>query len=153
MLERMTSIKHTLRRRDRKVDRLRHVPLFAACSDDELALVARNIDEHHVEAGQVLTRQGEVGREFFVIVEGTAAVQIGGQLVARLGPGEFVGELALLDRGCRTATVVAETPVVVMVSGVGEFAELLASAPNVTRKLLAGLAGRLRAADCAAATA
>ena len=62
-------------RRNEKVERLRHVPLFAACTDDELALVARNVDEHHVEAGQVLTRQGEVGREFFVIVEGTAEVR------------------------------------------------------------------------------
>ena len=147
MLDPMMSIKHTLRRRDEKVEKLRRVPLFTACTDDELALVARNVDEHRVEAGRVLTRQGEVGREFFVIVEGTAEVRIGEQLVARLGPGDVVGELALLDRRCRTATVVAETPVVVLISGTREFAELLAKAPNVTRKLMAGLAARLRAVE------
>ena len=147
MLEPMMSITHPRQRRNEKVERLRHVPLFAACTDSELALVARNVDEHHVEAGQVLTRQGEVGREFFVIVEGTAEVRIDDAPVARLGPGDFVGELALLDRRCRTATVVAETPLVMVVSGTTEFAELLARAPNMTRKLMAGLAGRLRAAD------
>ena len=147
MLDPMMSIKHTLRRRDEKVERLRHVPLFAACTDSELALIARNVDEHRLEAGEVLTRQGEVGREFFVIVRGTAEVRIDDAPVTRLGPGDFVGELALLDRRCRTATVVAETPLVVVVSGPTEFAELLAKAPNMTRKLLAGLAGRLRAAD------
>ena len=113
----MMSIKHTLERRNEKVERLRHIPLFAACTDAELALVARNVDEQHAGAGQVLTRQGEVGREFFVIVEGTAEVRIDDAPVARLGPGAFAGELALLDRRCRTATVVAETPLVTMVSG------------------------------------
>ncbi|MET0579199.1 MAG: cyclic nucleotide-binding domain-containing protein [Ilumatobacteraceae bacterium] len=147
MLDLMFSIKHTIARRDPKLERLRDVPLFAACTRDELALVARNVDEHRVEAGRVLTRQGAVGREFFVIVEGTAEVRVGGQLVARLGPGDFVGELALLDRRCRTATVVAETPLVVVVSGTREFAELLAGAPNMTRKLMTGLAARLRAAE------
>jgi CRP-like cAMP-binding protein len=143
----MMSITHTLRRRDEKVERLRHVPLFSACTDSELALIARNVDEHRLEAGEVLTRQGEVGREFFVIVRGTAEVRIDDTAVTRIGPGDFVGELALLDRRCRTATVVAETPLVTVVSGPTEFAELLAKAPNMTRKLLAGLAGRLRAAD------
>jgi CRP-like cAMP-binding protein len=143
----MHSIIDALRRRDPKVDRLRHVAPFAACSDRELAWVARHTAEHRMEAGEVLVREGEVGREVFVIVEGFATVHVGGQLVARLGPGEFVGELALLDRRCRTATVVAETPVVVTVSGIGEFAELLTHAPHVTRKLLSAMAGRLRAAD------
>jgi CRP/FNR family cyclic AMP-dependent transcriptional regulator len=147
MLGPMMSITHTLRRRDEKVERLRHVPLFSACTDSELALIARNVDEHRLEAGEVLTRQGEVGREFFVIVRGTAEVRIDDTAVTRIGPGDFVGELALLDRRCRTATVVAETPLVTVVSGPTEFAELLAKAPNMTRKLLAGLAGRLRAAD------
>ena len=149
----MMSIKHTFKRRNEKVERLRRLPLFAACTDDELAVVDRNVDELRVETGHVLIRAGEVGREFFVIVEGTAAVRIDGQLVARLGPGEFAGELALLDRRCRTATVVAETPVVMMVGGPREFAELLAGAPNMTRKLLTGLAGRLRAADRSAVPA
>lgn len=147
----MMSIKLPLKRRDMKIERLRHIPLLAACSDDELALIARNMDEVHVEAGRVLTRQDEVGREFFVIVEGTVEVRIDGQPVARLGPGDFVGELALLDRRGRTATVVTEGPAVVMISGTREFAELLAKAPTMTRKLLAGLAARLRAADRVAA--
>ena len=125
MLERMMSFTHPLQRRNEKVERLRHVPLFSACTDSELALVARNVDEHRLEAGRVLTRQGEVGREFFVIVRGTAEVRIDDTAVTRIGPGDFVGELALLDRRCRTATVVAETPLCMVVSGPTEFAELL----------------------------
>jgi len=140
----MKSITHTFTRRDEKVERLRRVPLFAACTDEELALVARNVDELHVDGGHVLTRQGGVGRELFVIVEGTAEVRVSGEPVARLGPGDVVGELALLDHRCRTATVVAETPLVVLVSGSRQFADLLVGAPNMTRALMVGLAARLR---------
>jgi CRP-like cAMP-binding protein len=152
----MTSITTSLLRHRRrrhhhhhhhKAEWLGRIPLFAACTSAELALIARNVDELQVEAGRVLIREGEVGREFLVIVDGTAAVRIDGRLVARLGPGDFVGEMALLERRCRTATVVAETPVRMMISGPGQFAELLVSAPNMTRKLLVGLAARLRTAD------
>jgi CRP-like cAMP-binding protein len=149
----MHSLLHALRRRDPRVDRLRHVAPFTACSEDELAAVVRRTAEHRFEPGEVLIREGTVGHEVFVILEGAATVHIGGRLVARLGPGEFVGELALLDRRSRTATVVAETPLVVTVSGIGEFADLLTEAPHLTRKLLAGLATRLRAADRAPAAA
>ena len=97
--------------------------------------------------GEVLVQEGTVGREFLVIAEGTAVVMVGDESIARVGPGDFVGEIAMLDRGFRTATVVAETDMVVEICGTSEFAVLLAGAPTLTRKLLIGLAQRLRTAD------
>ena len=97
--------------------------------------------------GEVLVEEGTVGREFVVIADGTAVVTVGGETIARVGPGDFVGEVAMLDRGYRTASVVAETDMVVEICGTSEFAALLAGAPTLTRKLLIGLAQRLRTAD------
>jgi CRP/FNR family transcriptional regulator, cyclic AMP receptor protein len=74
-------------------------------------------------------------------------VTVGDQTIARVGPGDFVGEIAVLDRGFRTASVVAETDMVVEICGTSEFAVLLAGAPTLTRKLLIGLAQRLRTTD------
>jgi CRP/FNR family transcriptional regulator, cyclic AMP receptor protein len=82
-----------------------------------------------------------------VVVSGTVRVEIGGQNVATLGPGEFFGEMSLLDGGPRTATVVAETDVVVEVIGQREFSALIEDTPHLAKKLLIGLARRLRAAD------
>jgi len=130
-----------------RVERLGRIPLLAACSDAELELIARNVTEHHVARGEVLVEEGTVGREFVVIADGTAVVTVGGETIARVGPGDFVGEIAMLDRGFRTASVVAETDMVVEICGTSEFAVLLAGAPTLTRKLLIGLAQRLRTAD------
>ena len=143
----MMTIKRSRPHRNLRTRQLGTYPLFRACSDKELEAIARNVTEQRVDAGRALIREGEVGREVFVIVEGTARVEVNGQVIARLGPGDVAGEVALLDRQCRTATVIAETDLVVEVSGTLEFAELLAVAPNMTRKLLAGLATRVRTAD------
>ena len=132
--------------RNPTIDRLRELPLFRGGRRDELALVARNVTEHHVAAGTVLMREGDVGREVAFIVEGTATVAVRGRCVARLGPGDVAGELALLEHAPRTATVVAETDLVLLVSGPAEFAVLVAQVPGFSRRLLASLAGRLRAA-------
>jgi CRP-like cAMP-binding protein len=129
------------------IDRLRRVPLFSACTDDELELIAGATTEVHSKAGDVLAREGQSGREFVVIVEGTAKVRIADREVATLGPGDFFGEIALLDNGPRTATVVAETDLVADVSSHQEFAALIEGAPTLARKLLVGIAQRLRAAD------
>ena len=130
-----------------RLERLGRIPLFAACTGAELELIARNMTEHRMSPGEVLVQEGTVGREFLVIAEGTAVVMVGDESIARVGPGDFVGEIAMLDRGFRTATVVAETDMVVEICGTSEFAVLLAGAPTLTRKLLVGLAQRLRTAD------
>jgi len=135
------------RHEDPIIGRLRDIPLFAECKKGELEVISRNVTEHKAKAGHMLIREGWSGREFVVIVEGTANVRVGERVVSRLGPGDFFGEVALLDQGPRTATVVAETDVVAQVSNVHEFAALVEGAPTLARTLLVGLARRLRAAD------
>ncbi len=126
---------------------LLHHRLFASCSDGELGVVARNTTKHEMPAGAVLMRQGHVGRELVVVLSGTATVLVDGAEVGSVGPGDFVGEIALLDRRARTATVVADTDLVVLVCGIPEFTELLVGAPHVSRAMLRGMAERLRRAD------
>ena len=129
------------------IERLRRIPLFSACTDGELELIASRTTEIHADAGEVLAREGRTGREFVVIVEGTAKVFVADRQVAVLGAGDFFGEVALLDNGPRTATVVADTDLVADVSSQQEFAELIEGAPTLARTLLVGLAQRLRAAN------
>jgi CRP/FNR family cyclic AMP-dependent transcriptional regulator len=136
-----------MKRRNPAIDKLRQVTLFSACTNEELALISSRTTEHHSQAGDVLASEGRIGHDFVVIVEGTAKVLVADHEIARLGPGDFFGEIALLDDGPRTATVVAETDLVAEVSSQREFAELIAGAPNLAKKLLIGLARRLRAAD------
>jgi len=101
------------------------------------------------EAGMVsvLAEQGQPGREFFVVVDGSATATRNGVELARLGSGSFFGELALLDGGNRTATVVAETDMHLLLLTRSEFKELHATAPSVAYKMLAELGVRLRRAD------
>ena len=128
-------------------DHLAQVPLFAACSKKELAHIARATDEITLKDGHVLTTQDETSREAFVIVSGTAVVKRNGRKVAELGPGSMIGELGLLDRGPRTATVEAQGPVDVLVIGPREFAALLDDVPSLTHKLLKSLASMVRELD------
>ena len=134
------------------LDRLTKVPLFRSLSRRDLQRVARAADELTLEAGRVLMEQGQVGRECFVILDGTAAVRRWGRKVATLGPGDAAAELALLDRGPRTATVVAETPMTVLVIGSREFSGLLDEVPSLSKKLLVSLATRVRELDAKAFT-
>ncbi len=136
-----------MRTKDPTIEVLRHVTLFSACTDKELALISSRMTKYHARAGDVLTREGRIGHEFVVIVEGAATVVAGGRTIATLGPGDFFGEIALLDNGPRTATVVAETDLVAEVSSQREFVELVAGAPRLARNLLVGLARRIRAVD------
>jgi len=129
-----------------KLDMLRKVPAFAGCSDKELSEAARHVDEWEVAAGTALTREGTVGHEAFVIIEGEAAVMINGESVADLGPGQFVGEMAMLDRRPRSATVVAQTDMRLLLIGPSAFDEF-ASLRAVARELTKELADRLRRAD------
>lgn len=134
-------------RRDAFVKHLATVPLFSACSQRELKLVARRVEDVTVDPGKALVTEGDVGTEFFVILEGKATVERHGRKVATLGPGDFFGDLALLDRAPRNATVTAETPMELAVIGQREFSALIDEVPGFAHKLLAGVARRLRAAD------
>jgi CRP-like cAMP-binding protein len=137
-------------RHDAFIDHLSQVPMFSACSKKDLQLLARRAEDVRVAAGKVLVNEGETGHEFFVILDGTARVTRRGKRVATLGPGSAFGELALLDRAPRNATVVAETPMELVVLGQREFAGIIDEVPGFARKLLAGMASRLREADAKA---
>jgi CRP-like cAMP-binding protein len=126
---------------------LSEVPLFSTLSRKELNLVAKRAEDIQVPAGKVLCSEGEMGNQYFVILSGTARVSRRGRKVASLGPGRGFGELSLLDKHPRNATVVAETPMEVVVLGQREFAGLVDDVPGFARKLLSALAGRLREHD------
>ena len=129
------------------LDHLRNVPLFNSCSNKELQTIARATDELTVPAGHVLTDQGQMGHEAFVIVDGSATVKRNGKKVATLGPGSVVGELSLLDHGPRTATVTTDSDTTVLVIEQRYFLGVLEDVPSLARKLLATLAGRVREFD------
>src|SRR5690349_23233800 len=126
---------------------LAQVPLFSACSNKELQKIAKASDEIAIEAGRVLVEQDAVGREAYVVVEGQATVKRGNRKIATIGPGDHFGELALLDGGPRTASVIADTPMKVLVLGPREFAGLLDDIPGLAHKLLANLASQVRELD------
>jgi CRP-like cAMP-binding protein len=132
---------------DSYLDQLASVPLFAACSRRELQKIGKASDELRVVPGTVLVEQGDTGRECYIILEGTASVKRSNRKVASLGPGATVGELALLDHGPRTATVVADTDLHLLVLGSRQFAGVLEEVPSLARKLMAALAARVRELD------
>lgn len=119
------------------------VPLFKDLSKKHLQRVASLATRLDLPAGRELTREGELGHEFIVVLDGEVEVRVGDQVVATRGPGEFFGEIALLDHRPRTATVVSKTPVVVEVIGQREFATLLADEPEVAEQLETTMAQRL----------
>ncbi len=129
------------------VENLGALPLFSSCSKRELQHIARAGDEVRVDEGTVLVDQGEMGREAFVILSGTAAVRRNGRKIATLEPGDPFGELSLLDRGPRTASVVALDELTVFVLSARRFNAVLDEAPGLARKLLATLASRVRELD------
>jgi CRP/FNR family transcriptional regulator, cyclic AMP receptor protein len=133
--------------RSQKIDLLKSVPLFAHLSKRQLNELARHTEELKVDAGKVLMKEGSPGGELFVIVHGKARVTRGGKQLATLGPGDFIGEMALLDSKPRSATVVADEGMLLLVIGSREFKPLLKSVPDLAEGLLRALAERLRAAD------
>lgn len=133
-----------MRGKDRKVDLMRRVSLFSACSDRELRRIASLADTLEIEPGRLLAREGKPGLEFFVIADGNAKVTIGRKKVATLSSGDFFGEMALLDQGPRVASVTAETPMLVYVLDARSFVTMLEEVPTVSRKILRGIAHRLR---------
>jgi len=131
-------------------DHLVAVPLFSALGKSDLQAVLQASDEIDAEPGRELTTEGRVGHEFFLILEGQAEVRRGGERVTTLGPDDYFGELALLDHGPRSATVIAETDMKLLVLGQREFAGLVETVPGLAAKLLPGLAHRLREVDATA---
>ena len=133
--------------RDSKLDHLAQVRLFSAFNKKELTLIGKASDEVAVPAGKTLVTEGTPGHEFFLILNGEASVRRNGRKVATLKDGQYFGELALLDRGPRNATVVAETPMQLLVLGQREFSGILDEVPGLAHKLLTIMAAQLREAD------
>lgn len=134
-------------RRNEYLEHLARVPLFSACSKVELKNLTKRTNDIKVDAGQVIIREHQGAYDFFVVFEGQAEVTRDGKRVAVIGPGDFFGELALLDRGLRDATVTALTPMEIIVLPQWDFEQALDEAPRMTRNLLTGMARRLRALD------
>jgi CRP-like cAMP-binding protein len=122
------------------------VPMFNGLSKKDLATVARVTDQVRVPAETVIAEQGEAGDAFYLIVSGSAVVRRNGRKLGEIGPGDFFGEVALLDGGPRSATVKMLEESVLLVMHRKDFEPLIA-VPSIARKLLVGLAERLRAAD------
>jgi CRP/FNR family transcriptional regulator, cyclic AMP receptor protein len=130
-------------RRNRKLELISSVPLFAGCSKKELSRIASLADEVDLPAGRQLTREGERGREFCILVSGSADVRKGKRKVASLGAGDFFGEIALVLDAPRSATVEAATDVRVLVVERRAFKQLLTEMPSIQTKVLEALAVRL----------
>ena len=129
--------------RNAKIELLKKVPLFAGCSKSELRELATTADEIDLRSGHVLTKEGRPGREFFVLVEGTARVTRNGKQIADLGAGDWFGEIALLTDAPRTATVTATSPVDVLVITDRGFRRVVESMPSIALKVLACVGERL----------
>ena len=129
---------------DKKLQLLATVPIFARLSRRDLERVGQLVEEIDVPAGKVLMRQGATGDEFFLIVEGSVRVERDGRILKKRGQGEFVGEIALIDEGPRTATVICETPCRMLVLAHREFHTLLSEHPEIQLLVLKTLAERVR---------
>jgi CRP/FNR family cyclic AMP-dependent transcriptional regulator len=128
---------------DTKVEALKRAPLFEGLSRKELVQLARVSDDLEVPSGKVLCREGEVGQEFFVIVDGKVDITRKGKRVTTRGGGDFFGEIALLEETPRMATVTTKTPVRLFVLTRADFRHLVDENPSVERKVLRALARRL----------
>ena len=132
-------------RQDTKVEALKRIPLFEDLSRRELIELARISEDVEVPEGKVLCKEGELGHEFFVIIEGEAEVTRRGKHLATDGRGDFFGEISLLEKSRRVATVTAKTPLRFFVLTGQDFRHLLDTNPKVERKVLHALARRVMA--------
>ena len=130
---------------DPKVDLLKKVSLFAHCSPTSLESAAMNTDEVDVAAGRTLITQGEPSDTFYVLVDGEAEVAIDGKSRRTLGPGDFFGEISMLDRGPATATVTTTRPSRMMVMSHMQFRDAIKGNQDLLIQVLAAVAERLRA--------
>ena len=130
-----------------KLELLERVPLFAGMSPDELAQLGGIVREVDVKPGQVLTHEGRHEGYFFVVVEGSVGIERGGRTINTLGPGEFLGEIALLDGGPRTATATAVTESRLLSLEHQAFDDLMDSSPSIRTAVMEAVGERLRAMD------
>ncbi len=131
--------------RDEKLEKLKQVPLFAHLGRRETERLSMLADELEVPDGQVLTRQGASGGEFFIVLDGQVAIEKDGRRIATMNAGDFLGEIALIDGKPRTATARAEGTARLMVIGRAPFHELMDEFPQVRVSVLEALAERVRA--------
>lgn len=136
-----------LTRQSEKMAALKRVPIFQGLSGRHLRHIAREAEEVNGPVGKMLARQGDMGREFILILDGRARVEVDGKQIAQLGPGDFFGEMSLIDGKLRAASVIVDTPLVYLVIQWGAFLRLIDRVPGLARKLLVVLCERLRDAD------
>jgi CRP-like cAMP-binding protein len=130
-------------RKNVKIELIKGVPLFAQCSKAELARVAAIADEVHMPEGKTLTKEGEPGLEFFVLVDGTAAVHQGQRKINELSYGDFFGEVSVIAGTPRTATVTTTAPSRLLVVTDRELTRLLRDSPGIQAKVMQALAQHL----------
>lgn len=127
-----------------KIDLIKGVPLFADASKAQLAEIASIADEVDLPAGRTLIKEGDSGREFFILIDGTADVTQGGEKIGKvMGPGDFFGEIALIAKAPRTATITTTSPVRALVVTDRAFRQLLEKSPEIAVGVLTALAERL----------
>jgi CRP-like cAMP-binding protein len=129
---------------DARIDRIRAIRLFSGMTDEQLAAILAIATEVTVPAGRTIARQGDVGNGLFLVETGTVRVVRDGETIATLGPGEWFGELAVLDRGLRVASVIAEEPVTCLAIAAWDAERLLLAEPELALALLRTLAARQR---------
>ena len=130
-----------------KIERLKEIPIFEGCSQRQLRSMAKIARVFDVAADTVLARAGEPGDEFFLIIDGSVWVEVSSEKRVLLHPGEFFGEMSILDGGPRSATIVADTPVRLLVITRRHFSMLLKDVPGLTQTVMATLSKRVREAE------
>lgn len=125
-------------------EHLQGVRLFSECSDEDLELIDRLADEIEVEPGTRFLTQGHYSRDAYIVVSGEAAVERDGQRIGTAGPGDTIGELSVVEPGLRTATVTAETPMVVLAMNSPQFLTAIEDVPPLARNIMRSMAKRLR---------
>lgn len=128
---------------NKKIDLIKRAPLFAPAKKSELEQIAMIADEIDLPEGKVLIKEGDQGREFFVLIEGTARVERDGKKIADIGPGDFFGEIALIAKTPRNATITTTSPVRALVITDRAFKQLLDHSPTIAVGVLVALAERL----------
>ncbi len=129
---------------DQRVTRLKAVPLFAHCTTKQLQFIVTQVEDMEFPAGRVLCREGQSGADFFVLLSGAADVMRKGRKIAKMKPGDFFGEIALVDHGPRTATVTTTEPSRCLVLGPSQFQNVLHEDAAIAHSVMRALAVRVR---------
>ena len=134
-------------KRDQKIDRLKNVPMFSNLNKRQLAELAKHAQSVAIKAGEVLVEQGSQGWEFLFIMEGKAKVLKNGKAIRQLTSGDFFGEISLIDREPRTASVIADTDMTLLVVDTRSFDHLLETIPGLQKRVMFALCGYVRRAE------